>query len=101
MGQKIQDKDKSLPDFSKQNYGDQHERDKNKKAGSALIRIRRATIFSETLRKMSKDKWANFFEQARKYLPEKKRERATSSAVTLVDNGNSIEDPDADFVMEL
>ncbi|KAF8335268.1 hypothetical protein F5887DRAFT_1079236 [Amanita rubescens] len=100
-GQKIQDKDKSLPDFSKQNYGDQHERDKNKKAGSALIRIRRATIFSETLKKMGQEKWAKIFEEARKYLPEKKRERAASSAATLVDNGDSIEDPDADFVMEL
>jgi hypothetical protein len=100
MGQKIQDKDKSLPDFSKQNYGDQHERDKSKKTGSALIRIRRATIFCETLKKMSQEKWATIFEEARKYLPEKKRERAASGA-TLVENGDSVEDPDADFVMEL
>ena len=99
MGQKIQDKDKSLPDFSKQNYGDQHQHDKNK-AGSALIWIRRAMIFCETLKKMNQEKWAKIFEEARKYLPEKKREQAASSA-TLVDNGDSVEDPDADFVMEL
>ena len=91
---------KSLPDFSKQNYGDQHEHDKNKKARSALIQIWCATIFSKTL-KMSKDKWAKLFEHMWKYLPEKKREQATFSAVTLVGNGDSIEDPKANFVMEL
>lgn len=50
---------------------------------------------------MSKDKWAKLFEHMWKYLPEKKREQATFSAVTLVGNGDSIEDPKANFVMEL
>ena len=99
MGQKIQDKDKSLPDFSKQNYMDQHQCNKNKKASSALIRIQCMMIFCKMLKKMNQEKWAKIFEEAQKYLPEKKREWAASSTMTLIDNADSVEDPDADFVI--
>ncbi|KIL59277.1 hypothetical protein M378DRAFT_180872 [Amanita muscaria Koide BX008] len=88
------------PAFSSDNFNDKWE-DTKEPAGvrgkaTKKRKVRRATIFVQTLKDLPEEHWKKILNGAREYLDDqKKRERSsTSSSATAVE-----EDPDADFKM--
>ena len=65
-------------------------------------RVRRATLFVQTLHKFPESYWQDLIEMAREYLTEFKsrRNRATSSASSGAAE-EEVYDPDAAFVMDV
>ena len=88
---------KDLPEFSKNNFGDTFT-----KAEKNAKRIRRATIFVKTLERLTNAEWTAIIEEAREWLDDNKRARATSTSPnTTLESENVVEDPVEDFVMVL
>ncbi|KAF8347339.1 hypothetical protein F5887DRAFT_1175117 [Amanita rubescens] len=66
---------KDLPEFSKNNFGDTFT-----KAEKNAKRIRRATIFVKTLERLTDAEWTSLIEEAREWLDDNRRARATSAS---------------------
>ena len=63
-------------------------------------RIRRTTIFVQTLKDLKESQWDMIINNARAFLDPKKRSRDRSSSATVAVEEEEEEDPDADFVMK-
>lgn len=95
--------DTKPPKFSADNFADtwialedtvQGMRGKTKKK-----RVRRATLFVQTLKKLNDSQWEAIIREASQFIKKKTR----SSSLTVVNSGpedHPDEDPDADFIME-
>ncbi|KIL58388.1 hypothetical protein M378DRAFT_318324 [Amanita muscaria Koide BX008] len=87
------------PAFSSDNFNDKWE-DTKEPAGvrgkaTKKRKVRRATIFVQTLKDLPKPHWDRIINKARQFIEEQTKPRDRSSSMTVVEE----EDPDADFKM--
>ncbi|KAM6490252.1 hypothetical protein JOM56_014229 [Amanita muscaria] len=100
--------DTKPPAFSADNYGDTFIKKEDSTSKSKLPgkrqRLRRATAFVSTLRNLGEPQWKSIIDTARRHIekprPKKSNNRIRSSSATAI-NDEELEDPDADFVMDL